>query len=142
MSKLSFQSAEWAEFLSDADALKSLSGEMPIHMSHSDGTALPLLLDSSGEKNFGADIIRFEAGKGVSLHKHVGSHILLVTKGEGILTYQPEEVNERHPMFPGMIYLIPSNVAHSIDATTELVLIAIGNDHRSAETDERLDLVV
>lgn len=136
MSVQKFQFSKWADI--DGGLLKSLDGKLSVQMSDSDGTALPLLLDDSGEKNFGADIIRFEAGEGVGLHKHIGSHILLVTKGEGILTYE----TEKHEMFPGMIYLIPSNTAHAIDAKTELVLIAIGNDHRPADSEERLDLVV
>lgn len=131
------QQARWADFNESEKTLVSFEGKQPIQMSHSDGTALPLLVDDSLPAKFGADIIRFEGGKGVGLHTHVGAHILLVTKGKGTLTYH----TEKHPMFEGMIYLVPSNVPHAIDAETELVLIAIGNDHQPADSDSRLEVV-
>jgi len=132
-----FQHARWANFDEESKTLKSLSGVLPIQMSHSDGTADPLVVDTSLSENFGADLVRFEAGKGVDLHTHVGAHILLVTKGKGILTYG----KEKFPMFEGMIYLIPSNTPHAIDAETELVLIAVGNEHMPANSESRLDIV-
>lgn len=131
------QQARWADFNESEKTLISFRGNQPVHMSHSDGTALPLLVDDSLPAKFGADIIRFEAGKGVGLHTHVGAHILLVTKGKGTLTYH----TEKHQMFEGMIYLVPSNVPHAIDAETELVLIAIGNDHQPADSESRLEVV-
>ncbi len=129
--------ARWADFNKNEKTLVSFDGKQPIQMSHSDGTALPLLVDGSLPAKFGADIIRFEAGRGVGLHTHVGAHILLVTKGKGTLTYHAE----KYPMFEGMIYLVPSNVPHAIDAETELVLIAIGNDHQPADSEARLEIL-
>lgn len=129
--------AKWALINKDGD-LESFSGEQPIQMRHSDGTARPLVVDESSTNKFGADIIRFDAGKGVGLHTHVGAHILMVTKGTGVLTYGN---GEKHEMFPGMIYLVPSNMPHAIDATTELVLVAVGNDHKPADSEERLEVV-
>lgn len=131
------QQARWADFDEVQKTLTSFEGKQPIQMAHSDGTALPLLLDDSLPAKFGADVIRFEAGKGVGLHTHVGAHILLVTKGKGTLTYD----TEKHPMFEGMIYLVSSNVPHAIDAETELVLVAIGNDHQPADSESRLEIV-
>jgi mannose-6-phosphate isomerase-like protein (cupin superfamily) len=61
----------------------------------------------------------------------------MVTQGKGILTYK----NEQHPMYEGMIYLIPSNIPHAIEAVTELILVAVGNDHRPADSPDRLDIV-
>jgi quercetin dioxygenase-like cupin family protein len=138
------QQAKWADFT--GDNLVSFQGVQPVQMSHSYGTALPLLCDNAPEKPFGADLIRFEAGKGVQMHTHVGAHILLVTKGQGTLIYGTRHgadgpAYEHHPMFPGMIYLIPSGVPHAIEAETELVIIAIGNDHRPAGSPERLEVV-
>ena len=133
--KKEFREAKWADF--EQGQLKSIEGEQPLQMQHSEGTALPLVLDDSTPNKFGADVVRFPAGKGVELHTHVGAHILMVTKGTGILVYG----EERHEMFPGMIYLVPSNVPHAIEATTEFVLIAVGNDHRPADSLERLDIV-
>ncbi len=135
MTQLQF--TEWAKFDAEKDALVSFSGELPIQMAHSDGTAKPLILDESTASMFGADIIRFAAGKGVGLHKHIGAHILMVTKGTGVLTYE----ETKHDMYEGMIYLVPSNIPHAINAITELVLIAIGNDHRAADSNERLEIV-
>lgn len=142
--KNQFRQAKWADF--EGEQLKSMEGVQPLQMQHSDGTALPLVLDDSTPNKFGADIIRFPAGKGVGLHTHIGAHILMVTKGTGILIYTTRHgldgiAHERHDMFPGMIYLVPSNVPHAIEATTELVLIAVGNDHRPADSSERLDIV-
>lgn len=133
---MKLQQAKWANVGEDGN-LVSLHGMQPIQMSHSYGTALPLVCDESLAKRFGADLIRFETGKGVGLHTHVGAHILFVTEGTGILVYK----DERHPMFPGMIYLIESNVPHAIEPTTELVIIAIGNDHQPAGSESRLDIV-
>ena len=142
--KNEFRQAKWANF--EKGQLKSFEGEQPLKMQHSDGTALPLVLDDSTPKKFGADVVRFRAGEGVELHTHIGSHILLVTKGEGVLIYEGKHgldgiAHERHDMFPGMIYLVPSNVPQAIEAKTELVLIAVGNDHRPADSSERLEIV-
>ncbi|MCR4311588.1 MAG: cupin domain-containing protein [Candidatus Taylorbacteria bacterium] len=136
--------AKWANFIKGQ--LMSFEGAQPLQMQHSDGTALPLVLDDSTPKKFGAEVVVFQADKGVGLHTHVGAHILLVTKGEGVLIYESRHgldgpALERHVMFPGMIYLVPSNVPHAIKATTELVLIAIGNDHKPADSLERLEIV-
>ncbi len=131
-----FQQASWANFDEQSGSLVSFSGEQPIQMSHSDGTASFLVADTSTSKSFGADLVRFEAGHGVGFHTHVGAHILLVTKGKGTLTYG----DEKFPMFAGMIYLIPSNTPHAIDAETELVLVAVGNDHQPADSDSRLEV--
>ena len=106
-------------------------------MHHSDGTARPLVIDSSQENGFGADIIRFAAGEGVGLHKHLGAHILMVTRGRGTLTYN----KEKYEMFEGMVYIIPSNVPHAIAAETEMVLVAVGNDHQPADSEARLEIV-
>jgi len=134
---MKLKQAKWADFDKTTSHLISFKGKQPIQMLHSDGTAMPLLTDDSKFNKFGADIIRFASGEGVGLHKHVGAHILMVTKGTGVLVYE----DERHPMFEGMIYLVPSNVPHAIEATTELVLIAVGNDHKPADSEERLDVV-
>lgn len=135
MTKL--KQAKWASFDPTTSKLISYEGMLPIQMKNSDGSALPLLVDDSSENKFGADIIRFEAGKGVGLHTHEGAHILMVTKGKGTLVYN----EERHPMFEGMVYLVPSNIPHAIEAETELVLIAVGNDHKPADSKERLEIV-
>ena len=137
MSRHKFQFARWAKFNEDAKTLVSFEGRQPIQMKHSDGTALPLIVDGSRKDVFGADVIRFGAGEGVGLHTHVGAHILMVTKGKGTLTYY----DEKHDMFEGMIYLIPSEVPHAIDAKTEMVLIAVGNDHQPADSEARLEIV-
>ena len=137
----SFQQARWASYNAGKESLESMSGSQHIAMYGSDATAVPLVLDNSGEKNFGADLIRFGPREKVALHEHTGAHILLVTKGEGVLTYHFDTKEETHQMYPGMIYLIPSNTPHSILATTELVLVAVGNDHQSAGSPNRLNLL-
>ncbi|MDD9954075.1 MAG: cupin domain-containing protein [Candidatus Woesearchaeota archaeon] len=127
------QYATWAT--TQGGLLVPRSEKFPIQMSKSDATAYPLLLYE--QNKFGAEIIRFGAEERVARHTHKGDHILLVTKGEGVLGYGTSE----HPISAGMAYLVPGSVPHSIDATTELALIAIGNDHRPADSSRRLDLV-
>jgi len=81
--KNKLQQATWALSDKDNKQLISLSGEQPLQMKHSYGTALPLLRDDSLPKKFGADLIRFKPNTGIGLHTHVGAHILLVIKGTG-----------------------------------------------------------
>lgn len=126
------QIAKWADVLANGE-LSVKGGILPLQMCHSDGTGLPLLKDG----NFGADIIRFAAGKGVMNHTHEGAHILIVIKGTGFVEYNSID----YDLEPGLCYLIPSNVDHAIKATTELMLIAVGNNHRPVDSTERLDVV-
>lgn len=108
----------------------------PIQMSSSDGTALPLVFLK--ESNFWADLIRFAPSKRVALHTHPGDHILIVTKGNWVLTYW----TNKFQLTEGMIYLVPGYVPHAIDAwDEELVLMAIWNNLIPAESPDRLKLV-
>jgi quercetin dioxygenase-like cupin family protein len=138
MNKQQFQQARFALTTSDESVLKSFEGVLPLQMKHSDGTAIPLVVDDTTEHHFGADVIRFPAGKGVGMHQHAGAHILMVTKGTGVLSYYEQE----YDMFPGMIYLIQSNVPHAILAKTELVLVSVGNDYQPADSEKRLSVVL
>jgi len=102
-------------------------------MVNSDATGLPLLKLSE----FGTDIIRFDAGKGVNNHTHDGDHMLFVLKGKGFVEYNGVD----HALRPGLCYLILGFVDHAIKATTELVLIAVGNKHFPVDSWERMSLV-
>lgn len=106
-----------------------------VEMSNSDALAFPLIKHGA----FGADIIKFGPGEKVDNHTHVGAHILFVIKGEGTVEYNQKP----YDLTPGVCYLIPSMVPHAIKARadSELVLIAIGNDHRDADSMERMELV-
>lgn len=128
--------SRWAD-VGDNGELISKSGAFPIQMSKSDGTAIKLVYLE--ESKFWADLIRFAPSEWVALHTHPGDHILLVTKGTGILTYE----DRTYPMTPWMIYVVPGRVPHAIDASEdeELVLMALGNNLIPAESPERLDLV-
>lgn len=106
-----------------------------LQMHNSDGQGLDFFIDDSGQAPFGAGVITFKAGTGVDTHTHEGSHILMVLKGTGELGYY----QETHQMFPGMIYNVPSNVPHSIIATTDMTLVVVGNDYRSVDSHERLE---
>ena len=132
MTTKKFNSATWANIPKGID-ISPKTGRLPIQMHNSDGTALPLL----EYEGFGADIIRFEGGKGVATHTHKGDHFLFVLKGEGFVEYYGVD----YPLSPGLVYLVPGSVPHAIKATTELVLIAIGNEHRQADSEDRLDMV-
>ena len=126
------QVAEWADINEKGNIIVK-SGVRPIQMCNSDGTGSSLLC----YKNFGADVIRFDAGKGVKNHIHAGDHILFVIKGEGFVEYHGKD----SPLYPGLCYLVPGNVDHAIKATTELILIAVGNNHRLLDSKERMELV-
>lgn len=76
MATKEFKSAIWAKIPKEID-ISPKTGKLPIQMHNSDGTALPLL----DYKGFRADIIRFDAGKGVATHTHEGDHFLFVIKG-------------------------------------------------------------
>lgn len=125
--------ATWA--ISENWILKSKTGKFPIQMSSSDWTALPLVFLK--ETSFWADLIRYEEGKWIDLHTHEGDHILLVTSGEGILTYW----KDTYQMEAWMIYTIPGKVPHAIKAKTELVVISVWNKHVHAESTDRLKIV-
>lgn len=68
-------------------------------------------------------------------HTHVGSHILFVIKGSGYVTYEGRD----HVLKPGVCYMVPSMVRHAIRATDELIIIAVGNDHRHLGSAERME---
>ena len=124
------QISRWAEAQED-DALTVKPGSRSIQMHMSDGTGDPLLKYGS----FGADVIRFDANKGVMNHTHEGDHILFVIKGEGFVEYNGVD----HELSPGLCYFVPGSVDHAIKAKTELVLIAVGNDHRALDSKDRLE---
>ena len=121
----------------DFVVLSMPTGNLPVKMAASDATALPLV----SHDGFGADLIRFGPGECVEEHIHPGAHILFVMRGTGTLTYE----DERHALCPGLVYMIPGNVKHAIYAdklgTGDLLLIAVGNDHKPAWSGERLTLV-
>ena len=123
------QIARWAAVSSDG-TLTVKEGALPYQMSNSDGTGLPLLKDGK----FGADIIHFAPGKGVMNHTHEGAHILIVIKGVGLVEYNGID----YPLEPGVCYLIPGDMDHAIKAETELMMIAVGNDHRPVDSVERM----
>jgi mannose-6-phosphate isomerase-like protein (cupin superfamily) len=121
--------AQFADLTADGTLLID-DGERPVRMKNSDGTGMPLL--RYGE--FGADVIRFRSGEGVQTHVHEGDHILFVLRGRGILTFAGEE----HSLYPGLCYLVPGAVDHAILASENLVLIAVGNQHRPLDSFERM----
>lgn len=123
------QTAHWAE-KDESGSLVIRCGVRPIKMCNSSGTGNPLL----AYKGFGADIIRFASNEGVMNHTHEGDHILFVIKGEGTVAYGGVE----HPLYPGLCYLIPGEVAHAIHAKEELVLIAVGNKHQPLDSSKRM----
>lgn len=123
------QIAQWAQI--DVTGNLSIStDERPIPMANSDGTGEPLL----SQNGFGADVIRFAAGEGVQNHIHPGDHILFVLAGEGLVIYD----GEPNALKPGISYFVPGNVAHAIEATTDLVMIAVGNQHFPVGSEERM----
>lgn len=106
-------------------------GPLPEQMAKSDGTGKRLLKDGP----FGADLIRFAAGKGVRSHVHPGDHMLFVLSGNGILTFD----GQQHAMYPGFCYFVPGTVPHAIEADSELTLLSIANQHIDVASDDRLE---
>ena len=123
----------------ERNVIQTPTGARDQVMHQSDATGQPLLLDGK----FGADIIRFPAGGQVDTHVHDGAHMLFCLAGAGVVEYgSPSDADlESHSLYPGLCYLIPGQVPHAIRATTDLVLIAVGNDHRPVGSPARLDLV-
>ena len=113
-------------------------GPFPVQMAKSQGTALPLIEIKSG---LGVDLIHFKAGEGVAMHVHPGAHILNVFSGEGELDYY----DQTYPLRAGMVYRICSQEPHAVHASLTsdegMTIQVIGNDHRPADSSERLDLV-
>ncbi len=99
-------------------------------MQNSDGTGLPLFKKG----DFGADIIHFNAGEGVRNHTHEGDHQLFVIKGRGWVEFDGVD----YRLHPGLGYFIPGNIKHAIKAETELMLIAVGNQHQPLDSIERM----
>jgi quercetin dioxygenase-like cupin family protein len=86
---------------------------------------------------FGADIIRFAAGEGVQNHTHPGDHILFVLHGTGYVIYAGEIVD----LEPGLCYFVNGEVDHAIKAATDLVMIAVGNQHCDVDSEKRMSPV-
>lgn len=122
----------WASISSDGQITVDTSERLS-PMSNSDGTGEELV----ALNRFGADIIRFAAGKGVKKHVHLGDHILFVIHGFGTVTFY----DEVYELVPGICYLVPSNAPHAIDAKSDLVLIAVANHRFPVDSFERMDLV-
>jgi len=109
-------------------------GPLPVAMAHSDGAALPLLKAGA----FAADLIRFPPAGGVPEHTHPGAHMLFVVGGVGSLLTAGVRLDLR----PGVCYLAPAGVPHSIHASARrhLSLVSVANDHRDAGSASRLNL--
>jgi len=128
---IKFQFAEWANN-NNNNTLTFFDKKLKYDMPNSDATGQPLV----SYNGFGADLIRFEDNESVQKHTHEGDHILFVLAGEGIVEYY----EEKYDLYPGVAYLIPGNVPHAIYAKNNLILIAVGNNHRPVYSPDRLDL--
>ena len=113
-------------------------GPFPIQMAKSQGTAKELI---PIEEGMGLDIIHFNADEGVERHIHPGSHILIVTSGFGELDW----FDKTKELKAGMVYRIRTYEPHAVRAAAEseagMVLLVIGNDHRPAHAEDRLELL-
>jgi quercetin dioxygenase-like cupin family protein len=116
---------------------QNAASPFPAQMHRSDATALPLVKCGA----FGADLIRFDPGGAVEPHTHAGDHILAVLQGYGTLWFDGEE----HRIDAGFIYLVPGSVPHAVycdgNSPEPLVLLVVGNDHRDADSPDRLEPV-
>ena len=130
---VAYTSATFATLDAGGRLAPSAGRVLPFEMHNSDGTGQPLVKHGK----FGADLVRFKAGEGVGEHVHEGSHILFCLDGKGFVDYGPQP----HRLSPGVCYLVPGLQPHAIRATTDLLLIAVGDDHRPVDSPERLDMV-
>lgn len=130
---LELQTAVWAEYTDGALVVDD--GTREIQMANSDGTGTPLLK----KNNLGADIIQFGPGKGVQEHTHIGGHVLFVLRGAGIVKYDGVD----NKLTPGVCYLVESEVPHAISADENegLVLLVVGDDHRTLADPARMEPV-
>jgi len=126
------QTAEWAGYENGNFVIDG--NKRPIQMMNSDGTGSPLLKNGP----LGADIIHFGAKEGVAEHTHVGQHVLFVLRGLGVVKYDGVD----NSLYPGKAYLVESWAPHAIYAGEDdsLVLLVVGDDHRSLGDPARMDL--
>lgn len=126
------QTAEWADYQNGNFVISG--DKRPIQMANSDGTGQPLLKNGP----LGADIIHFGPKEGVAEHTHVGQHVLFVLRGLGVVKYDGVD----NSLYPGKCYLVDSWVPHAIYGGEEdsLVLLVVGDDHRSLGDPTRMDL--
>jgi len=127
-----FLTGKWADCDKNGNLVVS-NTHLKHGMYNSDGTGSPLVV----KNKFGADLIHFDAKKGVGMHTHIGAHILFVIAGTGYVDYYDKAFD----LYPGLVYFVPSKVPHAIRAKTDLTLIAVGNDHRSVDSPERLETI-
>lgn len=142
------QHARFAKSNTDGSLLPLFTGPQPVQMHISQGTARQLIFDTTGSKPFGLDQIRFAPSEGVQMHTHPGAHILICIGGKGKLIMRhisrsDGKTDEHLDLEAGITYLVPSLVPHAVYASkdTELLLLVVGNDHRKADTLDRLDIV-
>jgi quercetin dioxygenase-like cupin family protein len=114
-------------------------------MSNGAGTILEGITGSSGARallgngdSIGVDRIAMKASTAFGLHSHPGSHLLVVTEGQGFISI--DGVNyELHRA--DSIY-VPAAYAHGVEAgTSGLVFIAFGYPHVAISSDRRMTLV-
>lgn len=127
--------SEFASYRADLNNLHPLASFKGLKMHESDGLGHPLIRIDDSE--FGADLIKFDPGKGVKAHRHQGDHILVVLHGEGVLILDGDKIK----LSPGVIYGVPSASVHAIQADSELSLISIGNKHVDVACKKRLEVV-
>ena len=125
---MTLQIAKFCEW--DGSNLQVDTALRPKKMANSFGTGEELVRLN----NFGADIIRFSAGEGVQNHTHPGDHILFVLSGSGYVIYE----GHGEPLVPGICYLVKGEADHAIKASTDLVLIAVGNNHQRVDQELRM----
>lgn len=102
----------------------------PVQMARSDGRGLSLVKVGA----FAADLIEFDAGKGVADHTHPGNHILIVVSGTGWVDYD----GEPYRLEQGVCYMVPGSTRHAIRAETHLRLLSVSDDHRDVGSEARL----
>ncbi|QXF33371.1 hypothetical protein CE143_09565 [Photorhabdus luminescens] len=86
---------------------------------------------------FGADLIRFSKDEGMQNHTHLGHHILFVLSGTGYVIY----AGEKHEIEPGVCYFVNGQIDHAIKATSDLVMLVVGNNHCAVDSRDRTTLV-
>jgi quercetin dioxygenase-like cupin family protein len=90
------------------------------------------------DESIGVDRITMKAGAAFALHRHPGSHILVVMEGEGFISVDGAdyEVSNADSVY------VPAVQAHAVQAgPSGLTLIAFGYPHVALSSERRMVLV-
>ena len=122
-----FQKSDWVRLVNESgESLPGIRGRP--------GVAAPTL----DGKMLGADLIEMQPGSAFPLHTHVGTHILYVVQGQGMVRINGVD----YQIQPEDTIFIPAECPHNVlapeTAPASLVLLSVGHPHRPLEARNRM----